>query len=98
MVVLNTQDHTDGYRWLKLPPGNGRVLMHMQLFQDVVVRRQLRAQEEVHHQDHNKINNCLGNLQLITGLEHRRRHGAQRRAPARLGRRVRAPRRQVRRE
>ena len=32
------------------------------------------AGHDVHHRDHDKLNNALGNLQLVTKLEHKRIH------------------------
>lgn len=40
--------------------------------------RLLNADEIVHHRDHNKHNNGLDNLELITRSEHARRHALER--------------------
>ena len=60
--ILDNQAHPAGYRWLVLPHGHGRELWHRQLIQDLVAHRKLRRSEEVHHLDHNKVNNIRANL------------------------------------
>lgn len=37
-------------------------------------RKKYGRQFIIHHKDHNKQNNCLDNLELISALEHRQEH------------------------
>ena len=96
--VAPYHQHPQGYWWLRLPGGGvGRkVLWHRQLWQDAH-GRELQAHEEIHHRDGDKGNNCLGNLQKTGARVHRQHHGRERRMLPRWGRRVRGPRRGVRR-
>ena len=88
-------EHPEGYAFLRLPGGGGKKLWHRQLWMDWNGRR-LERGEEVHHRDHRKGNNCLGNLEVVRTDEHRRRHARGRRGDPVLNRRIRAPRVQPR--
>ena len=87
--------HPEGYAFIRLPGGGrggGKKLWHRQLWMDWSGRR-LEKEEEVHHKDHSRGNNCLRNLEVVRAEEHKRIHGRRRRAEPRFNRRQRAPRR-----
>lgn len=52
---------------------NGRVLEHRKVVSDFL-GRPLRADEEVHHKDRNKLNNDISNLELTTKAAHTSLH------------------------
>jgi len=52
------------------------VLFHRQLYQDFH-NTKLRKNQEVHHLDGDKGNNCIANLQAVDAGDHRRAHASQ---------------------
>lgn len=54
---------------------NGYVLMHRVVMENHL-GRPLEKNEIVHHKDHNKLNNNIGNLQVMDRVEHNRMHGS----------------------
>ena len=100
-VILDCHKQSEGYWFMRVPRGGGgrgggdKVLFHRQLWQDLTARA-LGPGREVHHRDGHRGNNCQWNLEEVAGRDHRRLHGRQRRV-VRWGARVRAPRRQQRR-
>ena len=86
---------SEGHAFIRLPGGGGKKLWHRQLWMDWSGRR-LEWGEGVHHKDHRRGNNCLRNLEKVSGEEHRRRHARERRREPAFNRRLRAPRRRRR--
>lgn len=52
---------------------NGYVFEHRKVMADKIGRR-LKWNEQVHHKNHNKIDNRISNLELMTCAEHTRLH------------------------
>lgn len=73
---------SDGYVGIYLPDhpdakkNNGYVLLHRYVMEQHIGRR-LEKGEVVHHIDHNKVNNSIKNLELISNSEHVRRHSLE---------------------
>lgn len=65
-----------GYTYVKDENGR-RVGEHRHVMEKLLGRRLLRS-EHVHHKDHNRSNNSLENLELLTASEHMKRHAAER--------------------
>lgn len=53
--------------------GSGYVLKHRHLMEQKIGRI-LRSDEEVHHIDHNKENNDISNLQILSSSDHAKLH------------------------
>lgn len=70
---------TDGYRGLIIPghpmaDANGMVLEHRKIVADWL-GRPLLSEEVVHHRNHDRTDNSLVNLQVMSQSEHARAHG-----------------------
>lgn len=55
---------------------NNYVLLHRVIMENSLGRI-LSDEEVVHHKDHNKYNNDIDNLEILTKVEHNRRHGLE---------------------
>lgn len=60
-----------GYRRLKI--GRRQVFEHVLVWEQAN-GRPVPAGHDIHHRDHDKLNNDISNLQLVTKLEHKRIH------------------------
>ncbi len=61
----------NGRYWIKLEIGRQRY--HRYLMEQKLGRK-LLPEENIHHIDEDKLNNDLGNLQIMSNSEHRRLH------------------------
>lgn len=61
----------NGYRIIHLP---GRYVKEHRYIMEQQLGRRLMTNEDVHHKDHDKLNNDLSNLQLLTKSEHATLH------------------------
>lgn len=59
------------YRSIKV---DGRGCLEHRWVMQQIIGRPLRADEQVHHRDHNRLNNAPENLELVTSAEHGLRH------------------------
>lgn len=62
----------NGYKVLYLDDGTS-IKEHIKVMQDFI-GRELKSNEEVHHKNEKKLDNEIGNLQLLTKGEHSRLH------------------------
>ena len=62
----------DGY-WTLTVPGRGQMKEHRWIM-ELFLNRRLKSSEIIHHKDHNKLNNDIANLQILTRAEHNRIH------------------------
>ena len=62
--------YAPNHRW---PRRSGYVLEHVRVM-ELAIGRRIAPNEVVHHKDHDKQNNELGNLELMTRGEHPRHH------------------------
>src|SRR5689334_19132229 len=60
------------YRQKKLPDGT-RILEHRWVMEQVLGRK-LRSDEQVHHKNHDRLDNHPENLEVVTSAEHGKRH------------------------
>lgn len=67
-VLIYVKDHPHS--------GNGYVLEHRYVMEQKL-GRYLEPFETVHHKDHNKQNNNIDNLELLSNSEHAKLHGLQ---------------------
>lgn len=63
----------DGYRVIR---AGDRILLEHRHVVEVSLGRPLNSYEMVHHINHNKLDNRLENLQLVSGKAHAKIHGA----------------------
>lgn len=63
---------------------DGKYKMQHRLVMERYLGRELRPDEVVHHKDHDKTNNNIENLELLTNSEHTRLHNYEKfgKAPA----------------
>ncbi len=70
---------SDGYIRIWKPkhqwPRKGYILEHVMVMENVIGRK-IRIDECVHHKDHNRQNNVIGNLELLLRSDHSRKHRA----------------------
>ena len=66
------EDQRTGY-WERHVPGRGMVREH-RLVMEAHIGRLLRSDEVVHHTDHNRSNNRIENLELMTIPAHHDKH------------------------
>lgn len=62
-----------GYQVIKVPNVKRKVRLHRYLMEQKIGRK-LRSDEHVHHINHNKLDNRLENLELLTASEHHHQH------------------------
>lgn len=71
--MINKQLHSDGYIWLYDTETKTQILEHRYVMEQHL-NRKLKYNEVVHHKDHNKTNNSINNLELLTNKEHSKKH------------------------
>lgn len=64
---------TDGYVWIIISNNRKQIKLHRYLM-EVKLGRELLASEIVHHKDHNKLNNDINNLEIVTRSKHNTIH------------------------
>lgn len=74
-IALNprkTADFRGRYRKIKTP--DGRHMLEHRYVMEQVLGRQLRPDEQVHHKNHDRLDNRPENLEVVTSAEHGLRH------------------------
>ena len=68
--------HNEGYVAFteKYDDGSKKTVLEHREVMEAALGRSLESWEHVHHEDENKRNNSLNNLELLTRQEHARRH------------------------
>jgi hypothetical protein len=66
---------SQGYKANKV---DGKYILEHRTIMEEHIGRKLKAREQVHHLDGNKLNNCIDNLDIIDIVEHGRMHANQR--------------------
>lgn len=60
------------YRKIKTP--DGRVMLEHRYVMELVLGRPLRSDEQVHHKNHDRLDNRPENLEVVSSAEHGLRH------------------------
>lgn len=58
--------------------GKNKYKYEHRLIIEKLIRRKLKSDEVVHHKNHNKLDNRISNLQVMTMADHARHHAAER--------------------
>jgi hypothetical protein len=66
------EDFKARYRQIKLP--DGRKMLEHRWVMEQVLGRPLRSDEQVHHKNHDRLDNRPENLEVVTSAEHGARH------------------------
>lgn len=72
---MRSYAHNEGYRKLLLQ--DGRYVYEHRWVMEQHLGRELEAHEQVHHKNHNRADNRLGNLEIIDIRTHGRHHAQQ---------------------
>lgn len=71
---MKTYEHNEGYLRLKI---DGKLVLHHRYIMEQHLGRKLLKTEVIHHINHNRTDNRLENLQLLTSNEHLKLHGQE---------------------
>lgn len=75
-LALNPQVPTSEFRarYRKITTPDGRKMLEHRWVMEQVLGRPLRSDEQVHHKNHDRLDNRPENLEVVTSAEHGKRH------------------------
>ena len=75
-LALNPRLEADAFaaRYRKVKTPDGRHMLEHRWVMEQSIGRRLRREEQVHHRNHNRLDNRIENLELVSSSEHGLRH------------------------